>query len=42
MTSNQFMQEMQVYEVAAQNTEDARACAIGMQKSANLALVKCY
>jgi hypothetical protein len=32
------MQEMQAYKVAAQNAEDARACAIGMQKSTNLAL----
>jgi hypothetical protein len=38
MTSNQVMQEMQAYKVAAQNAEDARARAIGMQKSANLAL----
>jgi hypothetical protein len=32
------MQEMQAFKVAAQNAEDARARAIGMQKSANLAL----
>jgi hypothetical protein len=36
MTSNQVMQEMQAYKVAAQNAEDARA--IRMQKSSNLAL----
>jgi hypothetical protein len=38
MTSNQVMQEMQAYKVASQNVEDARAHAIGMQKSSNLAL----
>jgi hypothetical protein len=38
MTSNQEMQEMQAYKVAAQNTEDARARAVGMQRSSNLAL----
>jgi hypothetical protein len=32
------MQEMQAYKVAAQNAEDARAHAIGMQKNSNLAL----
>jgi hypothetical protein len=36
MTSNQVMQEMQAYKVAAQNAEDARARAIGMQKSSTL------
>jgi hypothetical protein len=38
MTSNQVMQEMQDYKVTAQNAENARARAIGMQKSSNLAL----
>jgi hypothetical protein len=38
MTSNQVMQEMQAFKVATQNAEYARARAIGMQKSANLAL----
>jgi hypothetical protein len=38
MTSNQVMQEMQAYKVAAQNAEDARARAMGMQRSSNLAL----
>jgi hypothetical protein len=38
MTSNQVMQEMQAYKVAAQNAEDARAHAMGMQRSSNLAL----
>jgi hypothetical protein len=38
MTSNQVIQEMQAYKVATQNVEDARARAIGMQKSSNLAL----
>jgi hypothetical protein len=38
MTSNQVMQEMQAYKVAAQNAEHARARAIGLQKSSNLAL----
>jgi hypothetical protein len=37
ITSNQVMQEMQAYKVAAPNMEDARARAIGMQKSSNLA-----
>jgi hypothetical protein len=38
MTSNQVMQEIQAYKVAAQNAEDARARAMGMQRSSNLAL----
>jgi hypothetical protein len=38
MTSNQVMQEMQAYKVAAQNAEDARARAMGMQRSSKLAL----
>jgi hypothetical protein len=38
MTSNQVMQEMQAYKVVAQNAEDGRARAIGMQRSINLAL----
>jgi hypothetical protein len=38
MTSNQVMQEIQAYKVAAQNAEDARARALGMQRSSNLAL----
>jgi hypothetical protein len=38
MTSNQVMQEMQVYKVTAQNAEDAHACSIEMQRSNNLAL----
>jgi hypothetical protein len=38
MTSNQVMQEIQAYKVAAQNVEDARARALGMQRSSNLAL----
>jgi hypothetical protein len=38
MTSNQVMKEMQDFKVAAQNVEDACDRAIGMQKSANLAL----
>jgi hypothetical protein len=38
ITSNQVMQEMQAYKVATQNVEDARAHAIGMQKSSKLAL----
>jgi hypothetical protein len=38
MTSNQVMQEIQAYKVAAQNAEDAHARAMGMQRSSNLAL----
>jgi hypothetical protein len=38
MTSNQVMQEIQAYKVAAQNAEDARARAMGMQRSSNLGL----
>jgi hypothetical protein len=38
MTSNQVMQDMQAYKVAAQNAEDDHAHAIRMQKSSNLAL----
>jgi hypothetical protein len=38
MTSDQVMQEMQAYKVAAQNVEDAIARAMGMQRSSNLAL----
>jgi hypothetical protein len=38
MTSNQVMQEIHAFKVAAQNAEDARARAIEMQKGANLAL----
>jgi hypothetical protein len=37
MTSNQVMQDMQAYKVAAQNAVDAHARAIGMQTSSNLA-----
>jgi hypothetical protein len=38
MTSNQVMQEMQAFKVAAQNAEDASARATGNKKGANLAL----
>jgi hypothetical protein len=38
MTSNQVMQEIKAYKAAAQNAEDARARALGMQRSSNLAL----
>jgi hypothetical protein len=38
MTSNQVIQEMQAYKVATQNAEHARAHAMGMQRSSNLAL----
>jgi hypothetical protein len=38
MISNEVMQEMQAYKVAAQNAEDARAHAMEMQRSSNLAL----
>jgi hypothetical protein len=38
MTSNQLIQEIQAYKVAAQNLEDTRARALGMQRSSNLAL----
>jgi hypothetical protein len=38
MTSNEVMQEMSAFKVAAKNTEDARARAIGMHKSSPLAL----
>ena len=38
MTSNEVMQEMASFKVAAKNAEDARARAIGMQKGVNVAL----
>ena len=38
MTSNEVMQEMQSYKVAAKNSIDSRNRAIGMHKGANLAL----
>ena len=38
MTSNEVMQEMAAFKVAAKNAEDARARAIGMHKGGNLAL----
>jgi hypothetical protein len=37
MTSNKIMQDMQAFKVATKNVEDARPCAIGMQKGGNLA-----
>jgi 2,4-dienoyl-CoA reductase-like NADH-dependent reductase (Old Yellow Enzyme family) len=36
MTSNQVMQEIQAYKVAAQNAKDARTRAMGMQESPTL------
>src|SRR4051812_48338400 len=38
MTSNEVMQEMAAFKVAAKNAEDARARAMGMQKGVNMAL----
>ena len=38
MSSNEVMQEMAAYKVAAKNAEDARARAIGMHKGSSLAL----
>ena len=38
MTSNEVMQEMAAFKVAAKNAEDARARAIGMHKGVSLAL----
>jgi hypothetical protein len=38
MTSNEVMQEMAAFKVAAKNDKDARARAIGMHKGGNLAL----
>ena len=38
MSSNEFMQEMAAYKVAAKNAEDARARALGMHKGSSLAL----
>ena len=38
MTSNEVMQEMAAFKVAAKNADDARARALGMQKGVNLAL----
>src|SRR3954471_14698737 len=40
MTSNEVMQEMSAFKVAAKNAEDARARAMGMQKGVNVALKK--
>src|SRR3954465_4393115 len=38
MTSNEVMEEMTAFKVAAKNVEDARARAIGMQKGVNMTL----
>ena len=38
MTSNEVMQEMQAFKVAAKNAEDSRARAIGMSKGVTHAL----
>ena len=38
MTSNEVMQEMSAFKVAAKNAQDARAQAIGMHKGTSLAL----
>ena len=38
MTSNEVMQEMTAFKVAAKNAKDARARAIGMSSGVNLAL----
>ena len=38
MTSNEVMQDMAAFKVAAKNAEDARERAIGMQKGVNMAL----
>ena len=38
MSSNEVMQEMSTFKVAAKNAEDARARAMGMQKGVNMAL----
>ena len=38
MSSNEVMQEIAAYKVAAKNAEDARAWAIGMHRGSSLAL----
>ena len=38
MTSNEVMQEMSAFKVAAKNAQDARARAMGMHKGPSLAL----
>ena len=38
MTSNEVMQEMATFKVAAKNAKDVRARAIGMSSGVNLAL----
>ena len=38
MSSNEVMQEMVAFKVAAKNTDDAHARAIGMHKGTSLAL----